>query len=52
MKYCIKLEVENQLDRKIKRLRSNHCEEWFSSIFLKSYKKYENIDERTLPHST
>jgi transposase InsO family protein len=46
-----KAEVENQLERKIKRLRSDQGEEYFSSEFSKFYVKHGIIHERTPPYS-
>ena len=46
-----KAEVENQLERKIKRLRSDHGGEYFSSEFSEFYVENGIIHERTLPYS-
>ena len=46
-----KAEVENQLERKIKRLRSDCGGEYFSSEFSKFCVEYRIIHERTLPYS-
>ena len=44
-----KVEVENQLERKIKRLRSNHSGEYFPKIFDEFYEEHGIIHERTPP---
>ena len=51
--YCktYKAEVENQLERKIKRLRSDCGGEYFSSEFSKFCVEYRIIHERTPPYS-
>jgi transposase InsO family protein len=46
-----KAEVENQLERKIKRLRSDRGEEYFSSEFSEFCMEHCIIHERTLPYS-
>jgi transposase InsO family protein len=46
-----KAEVENQLERKIKRLRSDRGGEYFSSEFTEFYVEHGIIHERTLPYS-
>ena len=46
-----KTEVENQLERKIKRLRSNHGGEYFPKIFDKFCEEHSIIHERTPPYS-
>jgi transposase InsO family protein len=42
-----KVEVENQLERKVKRLRSDRGEKYFSSEFSEFYVEHEIIHERT-----
>jgi hypothetical protein len=44
-----KAEVENQLERKIKHLRSDHGGEYFSILFDKFYAEHGIIHERQLP---
>jgi transposase InsO family protein len=46
-----KVEVENQLERKIKRLRSDRGGEYFSSEFSEFYGKHGIIHEKTPPYS-
>ena len=46
-----KVEVENQLDRKIKRLRSDRGGEYFSNEFDSFCPKHGIIHERTPPYS-
>nr|CAD41546.2 OSJNBb0091E11.16 [Oryza sativa Japonica Group] len=46
-----KAEVENQLERKIKRLRSDRGGEYFSNEFTSFCKKFGIIHERTHPYS-
>ena len=46
-----KAEVENQLEKKIKRLRSDHGGEYFSNEFSKFYAVHDIIHERTPPYS-
>jgi transposase InsO family protein len=46
-----KVEVENQLERKIKRLRSDRGGEYFSGDFSDFYMEHGIIHERTSPHS-
>nr|ABB47727.2 retrotransposon protein, putative, Ty1-copia subclass [Oryza sativa Japonica Group] len=46
-----KAEVENQLDRKIKRLRSDRGGEFFSNEFDLFYEEHGIIHERTPPYS-
>jgi transposase InsO family protein len=46
-----KAEVENQLKKKIKRLRSDRGGEYFSNEFSKFYAVHGIIHERTLPYS-
>jgi hypothetical protein len=46
-----KAEVENQFKRKVKRLRADHGEEYFSSEFSEFYVEYGIIHERTPPYS-
>ena len=46
-----KVEVENQLERKIKRLRSDRGSEYFSNIFDEFYEELSTIHERTPPYS-
>jgi transposase InsO family protein len=46
-----KAEVENQLERKIKRLRSNQGREYFSSEFTEFCVEHCIIHERTSPYS-
>jgi transposase InsO family protein len=46
-----KAEVENQLERKIKRLRSDRGGEYFSNVFDEFYVEHGIIHERTLPFS-
>ena len=46
-----KVEVENQLERKIKRLTSSHGGEYFSSEFSKFCIEHRIIHERTLSYS-
>ena len=46
-----KAEVENQLERKIKSLRSDRGGEYFSKIFDESCEEYRIIHKRTPPFS-
>jgi transposase InsO family protein len=46
-----KANVENQLERKIKRLRSDRGGEYFSSEFSEFYIEHGIIHERTPPYS-
>ena len=46
-----KVEVENQLERKVKRLRSDRGGEYFSSEFSKFCVEHKIIHERTMPYS-
>ena len=46
-----KAEVENQLERKVKRLRTDHGGEYFSSEFSKFCVEHGIIHERTSPYS-
>ena len=46
-----KVEVENQLEKKIKRLRSDHGEEYFSNEFSEFCAVHGIIHERTPPYS-
>jgi len=46
-----KAEVENQLEKKIKRLRSDRGGEYFSQEFTSFYDEHEIIHERTPPYS-
>ena len=46
-----KAEVENQLERKIKRLRSDHGGEYFPKIFDEFCEEHGIIHERTPPYS-
>ena len=46
-----KAEVENQLDKKIKRLRSDRGGEYFSNEFSEVCTVYGIIHERTPPYS-
>jgi transposase InsO family protein len=46
-----KAKVENQHERKVKRLRSDHGGEYFSSEFSEFCVEHEIIHERTLPYS-
>ena len=46
-----KAEVENQLERKIKRLRSDRGGEYFSNVFDESCVEHGIIHERTPPFS-
>jgi transposase InsO family protein len=46
-----KAEVENQLERKIKWLRSDRGGEYFSSVFDKFCMEHEIVHERTPPFS-
>ena len=46
-----KAEVENQLERKIKRVMSNHGGEYFSNNFTLFYEEHGIIHERTPPYS-
>ena len=46
-----KAEVENQLERKVKRLRTDHGGEYFSSEFSKFCVEHGIIHERTPPYS-
>jgi transposase InsO family protein len=47
-----KAEVENQLERKIKHLRSDHGGEYFSKIFDEFCEKHDIIHKRTPPYSS
>jgi hypothetical protein len=46
-----KTEVENQLDKKIKRLRSDRGGEYLSNLFDEYCKECGNIHETTAPYS-
>ena len=46
-----KVEVENQLERKVKRLRSDRGGQYFSSEFSKFCVEHGIIHERTRPYS-
>ena len=46
-----KAEVENQLERKIKRLRSDRGGEYFSNVFDEFCEEHGIIHERTPPYS-
>ena len=46
-----KAEVENQLERKIKRVRSDHGGEYFSNLFTLFCEEHGIIHERTSPYS-
>ena len=46
-----KAEVENQLERKIKRVRSDRGGEYFSNLFTLFCEEYGIIYERTPPYS-
>ena len=46
-----KAEVKNQLERKIKRLRSDHGGEYFPKVFDKFCEEHGIIHERTPPYS-
>ena len=46
-----KAEVENQLEKKIKRLRSDHGGEYFSNEFSEFCAVHDIIHERTPPYS-
>jgi transposase InsO family protein len=46
-----KAEVENQLERKIKRLRSSHGGEYFPKIFDEFCEEHSIIHERAPPYS-
>src|SRR6187551_1925725 len=46
-----KAEVENQLERKIKRVRSDRGGEYFSNVFTAFYEEHGIIHERTPPYS-
>jgi transposase InsO family protein len=46
-----KAEIENQLERKVRRLRSDHGGEYFSSEFSKFCAEHGIIYERTPPYS-
>jgi transposase InsO family protein len=46
-----KAEVENQLERKIKHLRSNRGGEYFSTLFDELCEEHGVIHERTPPYS-
>ena len=46
-----KAEVENQLERKIKRLRSDHGGEYFPRLFDEFCEEHGIIHERTPPYS-
>jgi transposase InsO family protein len=47
-----KAEVENQLERKIKRLRSDRGGEYFSKFFDEFFEEHGVIHERTSPYSS
>jgi transposase InsO family protein len=47
-----KVEAKNQIDRKIKWLRSNRGGEYLSGDFSKFYVEHGIIHERTPPYST
>jgi transposase InsO family protein len=47
-----KAEVENQLERKVKRLRSDRGGEYFSSEFSEFCIEHGIIHERTPPYSS
>jgi transposase InsO family protein len=51
--YCkiYKAEVENQHERKIKRVRSDHGGEYFSNVFTSFYEEHGIIHERIPPYS-
>jgi len=49
-KVC-KTEVENQLERKIKRVRSDRGGKYFSNIFSPFFNEHDIIHERTRPYS-
>jgi transposase InsO family protein len=46
-----KAEVENQLERKIKRVRSDRGGEYFSNLFTLFCEEHDIIHERTPPYS-
>ena len=46
-----KADVENQLERKIKRVRSDRSGEFFSNLFTLFYEEHGIIHERTPPYS-
>ena len=46
-----KAEVENQLERNIKRVRSDHGGEYLSNLFTSFCEEYGIIHERTRPYS-
>jgi hypothetical protein len=46
-----KAKVENQLERKIKHLRSDHGGEYFSILFDEFYAEHGIIHERIAPYS-
>jgi transposase InsO family protein len=46
-----KAEVENQLERNIKRLRSDHCGEYFSNSFTSFCEEHGITHERMSPYS-
>jgi transposase InsO family protein len=46
-----KAEVENKLERKIKRLRSDRGGEYFPKIYDEFYEEHSIIHERTPPYS-
>ena len=46
-----KAKVENQLERKIKRVRSDHGGEYFSNLFTLFCEEHGIIHERTSPYS-
>jgi transposase InsO family protein len=46
-----KAEIENQLGRKIKRVRSDRGGEYFSNLFILFYEEQGIIHERTPPYS-
>ena len=47
-----KAEVENQLEIKIKRVRSDRGDEYFSNLFTLFYEEHGIIHERTPPYSS
>jgi transposase InsO family protein len=46
-----KAKVENHLERKVKRLRSDRGGEYFSGVYFYFYVEHGIIHERTLPYS-
>jgi transposase InsO family protein len=46
-----KVEVENQLERKIKHVRTDHGGEYFLNLFTLFYEEHRIIHERTPPYS-